>query len=168
MTYTETLEAKTQAIIDERLTADYERTTAWVDNTLQRHQDSMFRKMDEGSRQAQNVGEDRLRQVEAQMDTRLADQSSMMYSYLAEHYALRSQIPTTQPVANQQLSTPASLGHLGAKLNPPAPFTGKNPGACEPFFSQLALCFAANPQHYPTGNTKILFAISVACALAKT
>ncbi|SAL94853.1 hypothetical protein [Absidia glauca] len=82
------------------------------------------------------------------MEERLRHQAATMVSNLETFMS-------TQFVRRDD-ATPA---RPAIKVKEPTTFSGRS-SSCAPFFSQLALCFAANPSRFLDDHTKILFAIS--------
>jgi hypothetical protein len=101
---------------------------------------------------------DDVSQLDRNVQARVDKLGTEIYQHLSKNYALVSQIPSSQVQAPPP--TVIDQDNLSSvKMRDPTTFTGK-PNACNSFFSQLSLCYAANERRFKNDQDKVLFAIS--------
>jgi hypothetical protein len=101
------------------------------------------------------TGQD-LKHLEESLTARLQALSAEIYDHLSTRDALKTQLPPMEPSVSL---APSKFPSSMFKIREPEPFSGKA-SACNAFFSQLALTYAANEERFDEDEKKILFAIS--------
>jgi hypothetical protein len=104
-----------------------------------------------------------LNRLEESISARLRTLSNEIYGHMSTHYAQKTNLPPLEPLPAPVSTEPLPIAEKDSpalfKVRQPEPFGGKA-SACNAFFSQLALSFAANEDRFNNDEKKVLFAIS--------